>query len=83
MPNVERPYKAFDIHFTCTLHNHCFGDLYCVIVHQNKYERLGCGDYAHWDSSVLFDESKRSRFDYELWITDVKSNFLIDFLEIS
>jgi hypothetical protein len=49
------------------LHNHCLAICIAIVtVHQNKYERLGCGDYAHWDSSVLFDESKEVFFNYEL-----------------
>jgi APA family basic amino acid/polyamine antiporter len=56
--------KHSDIHFTCTLHNHCFGDLYCVIVHQNKYERLGVVIMLI-GIPVYFDESKGVVFNYE------------------
>jgi hypothetical protein len=67
MPNVERPYKAFGYPFYLLYIIIAWRFVFAIVtVHQNKYERLGCGDYAHWDSSVLFDESKEVFFNYEL-----------------
>jgi hypothetical protein len=68
MPNVERPYKAFDIHFTCTLHNHCWRFVlrYCTL---KQVRAAGVWWLCSLGFQCIIWRKQRSRFlimNYEL-----------------
>jgi hypothetical protein len=59
MPNVKRPYKALSIlPALYIIIASAFVLRYCTL---KQVRAAGVGD-MHWDSSVLFDESKGSFF---------------------
>jgi hypothetical protein len=56
--------KHSDIHFTCTLHNHCFEAICIALLYtKTKYERLGVVIMLI-GIPVYFDESKGVVFNY-------------------